>query len=486
VWHLQGELRMKNNATLAIPLVLAMLLSACGGGGGGQSASSTAGGGGGNTPEPPSVSTPLPAPDPAAQPDPAPPPTNLLQAGAFAPFGPTIIASNVGKSFDKGLTSAARLTGGGSVVAWAAGTTLFVQRLDADGHAVGAAQTVGAVFLGDFAVPRTFDVSTRLSVVATADGGWLVAWISTDRSVLFRRYDAAGAPAAAPAPVDATVFTQVLGIQARALADGGFVVAWVAGTGTDPTRAYLRRFNAAGAAVTNRLGVSNSAGAQSAVQVTPMPDGHFLAAWVQGNSDGTETLLARRLDAALNGAGPEQVLQPAGPQVDAYVHRYSLLGAAARSDAAALFAWAYYDGGSTLQVRWQRLDALGTPTIPAGSPAAVSIRLDRFIDSVEVIPAAPGFRIVAESNFANYRLNEGYTTIIDIGAAGELLGSNETSRTLSSINAGAGNGCGGPRNPGVAASGGEDGHYLLAYATCAPFDPYPATWPPANLEVVGR
>lgn len=464
---------MKKLAIVAIPFVLAMVVSGCGGGGGGASPTASAGG---DTPatNPAPVSDPAPAPeDPAAQ------PTHLLQAGAFSPFGPSILASDVGLSNDKGLTSAARLTGGGSVVAWVAGASVQVRRLDAAGQPAGAAQNVGTVLLGDN------EVSTRLSVVATADGGWLVAWIAADRTVLFRRYDASGTPVAGALPIDAATFTKVLGIQARALADGGFVVAWVAAEGTAPARAFLRRFSAAGAAVTDRVGVSDVAGSQSAVQFTPMPDGQFLAAWVQGNPDGTESLLARRMDAGLHGAGQEHVLQAAGPLPDPQFHRYSLLGAAALSQRAALFAWAYYDGPS-LQVRWQLLDASGTPTIPSTRTAQVDIPLSRLLDSVEVVPAASGFRIVAESNFSNYRSIEAYTTLVEIGGAGELLRSSETRRTLWNVAATTGAGCSGPGQPGVAASGGEDGHYLLAYATCVPKGPSPEPWPPANLEVVGR
>lgn len=471
---------MKKFTTLALPLVMALVLSACGGGGsGGGSASSGATAVGSNAPSSPSG----PAPNAQAQPDLSadlpPPSTDLLQAGAFSALGPVVLASNLGHSSDRGLASAARLTGGGSVVAWAANTSLQVQRLDAAGKPAGAAQSVGTVLLGDA------DVSTRLSVVATADGGWLVAWIAADRTVLFRRYDASGAPVAGAMPVDATAFSKVLGIQARALADGGFVVAWVAAEGTDPARALLRRFSAEGTPITDRVGVSSGAGSQLAVQVTPMPDGAFLAAWVQRSADGSESVLARRLDAGLHAAGPENALQAAAPQPDAWVHRYSLLGAASVSQRAALFAWAYYDGRG-LQVRWQLFDASGTPTIPATRSAQVDLPLNRFLDSVEVIPAAGGFRVVAESSWANYRVTEAFTTLLAIGGAGELLASTETARVLSSIEVTTGAGCFGPGRPGVAASGGEDGHYLLAYATCAAKGPAPEPVPPANLEVMGR
>lgn len=465
--------------TVALSLAMATMLAACGGGGGGGSASPAAGAVGSNAPS----SSSAPLPDGQAQPDLAadlpPPRTDLLQAGAFSAVGPYLLAANLGHSPDKGLASAARLTSGGAVVAWAANTSLLVQRLDAAGQPAGAAQSVGTVLLGDG------DVNTRLSVVATADGGWLVAWISPERTVLFRRYDAAGTPLAGAAPVDATAFTKALGIQARALADGGFAVAWVAAEGTDPARAFVRRFSAAGAATTDRLRLTGGAGAQIAAQITPMPDGFFLAAWVQRNADGTESVLSRRLDAGLQVAGPEQMLQPPGLQPDAWVHRYNLLGAAAVSQRAALFAWAYYDG-NVLQVRWQLLDASGTPVIPATRVAQVDLPPGRFLDSVEVIPAAAGFRVVAESNWANYRVSDAFTTQLEIGGAGELLGSSETARVLTSVEPTTGAGCFGPRQPGVAAAGGEDGHYLLAYATCAAKGPAPEPAPPANLEVVAR
>jgi hypothetical protein len=365
------------------------------------------------------------------------------------------------------------------VVAWVAGTSLLVQRLDAHGDAVGAAQEAATVLMGDA------DVSTRLSVAATADGGWLLAWISPDHSVLFRRYDASGAPVADAASADGNAYTKALGIQARALADGGFVVGWVAAEGTSPSRAYVRRFSAAGTAATARVGVGNGAGAQTALQVTPMPDGNFLVAWVQSTPGGMESVLARRLDAALDAAGAEQLLQPAGLQPSPALHRYSLLGATTLSQGAALFAWAYYDGPS-LQVRWQLFDALGTPAIPSGTPALVNFRTDRFLDSVEVVPAATGFRIVAETNLSNYRSTVAYTTILEIGGAGDLLGNTETARSLSLINVVSGTGCTGPTQPGVAAGGGEDGQYLLAYAVCVMGGPLPTPFPPANLEVVGR
>lgn len=469
---------MRKFTTVALPLVMAMVLSACGGGGGSGGGAMVA------TAAPkvgaqPASSTPAPDAPPDLADDLPGPSTDLVQAGAFSSFGPSLVASNLGHSSDRALASAARLTGGGSVVAWASNAALLTQRLDAAGQPVGAAQNVGSVLLGDS------DVSTRMSVVATADGGWLVAWIAPDRTVLFRRYDASGAPVSGANQVDATAFAKVLGIQARALADGGFVVAWVAAEGTDPAHAFVRRFGAAGTAGTDRVRVNDGAGAQRAVQVTPMPDGSFVAAWVQRTADGMESVLTRRLDGALRAAGPEHVLQSPGVQPDAWVHRYSLLGAASISQRAALFAWAFYDGRS-LQVRWQLLDASGTPTIPATRAAQVDLPLGRFLDSVEVIPAAAGFRVVAESTWANYRVTDAFTTVLEVGGAGELLGNTETARVLSSVEPTTGAGCFGPGQPGVAASGGEDGHYLLAYATCAKKGPAPEPTPPANLEVVGR
>jgi hypothetical protein len=314
--------------------------------------------------------------------------------------------------------------------------------------------------------------------VGTADGGWLIAWISADRTVLFRHYDASGAPVGAAVPVDAAAFTKVLKIQARALADGGVVVAWTAAEGTGPTRTFLRRFDAAGAAVTDRVDPGTGVGAQTDVQVVPMPDGNFLAAWIQNAADGSDTLLARRLDAGLHAVGAEVVLQPA-----AQFHPYSFLGAASLSQGTALFAWAYYYGPS-LQARWQVLDALGAPAMP--SPGSAGFSLARVLDSVQVVPAATGFRIVVESTYYPAPGPEtAYMTVIQVGSSGENLGSTESQRTLDYISQTDGSGCAGPRFPGVAAAGGEDGHYLLAYSTCTVQRTAPAG-PPSNIEAVGR
>jgi hypothetical protein len=407
--------------------------------------------------------------------EPAPGSSNIIQPGAFAPFGPTTLVSNFPRTTDRGLVSAARLTGGGSVVAWSTGTSVLVQRLDANGNAVGGAQTVGPVLTGDSAV------ITRLSAAATADGGWLIAWVGPDRSLAFQRYDASGAALGTAMPVDATVFAKVVSIQARAMADGSFVVAWIAAEGTSPTRAFLRRFNAAGAAVTDHVLVGDGAGAQTAVQITPLADGNFLAAWVQANPDGTDGMLARRLDAALNAAGPEQVLEAAA-QYRPYGF-LGFLGAASLSQGGTLFAWGFSDGSSIVQVRWQVLDASGTPTM-AGPGSSDNMRIQRYIDSVEVIRSATGYRIVAESTTDTPRSTDAHTTVLDVGVGGELLGSSDTFRTLESVSPTTGIGCRGPygSRPGVAAAGGEDGRYLLAYATC-PVSTQPV-YP--NLEVVGR
>ncbi len=112
------------------------------------------------------------------------------------------------------------LANGGWIVTWSAGDNsysgIYQQVFDTDGTAVGGVQRVNQETRGDQAFP---------TVVALAEGGWVVAWQHESRYIYQRAYTAEGIAVADQGPVAQGTIRDV---RMEALPDGGWVLIWSA------------------------------------------------------------------------------------------------------------------------------------------------------------------------------------------------------------------------------------------------------------------
>jgi hypothetical protein len=241
------------------------------------------------------------------------------------------------------------------------------------------------------------------------------------------------------------------------LQDGSHVIGWIASddAGAAP-HAFVRRFGTDGSPAGARVSVGNSANEQLDLQFTALPDGSFLVAWAQRNAGGTFDVLARRFDAALNPLGAEQTLQASA---NSFTHM--ALAVASRPDGTTLVAWT---PPSYSDVWWQLLDAHGAPI---GGLGSARIRLSDIVDTIDAVPSASGFTLVVESTLGYSRGANGTIVLVDVDATGVWLGNTEVgARTLRSVSPTTGAWCG-TAPSGVAAAGGPDGRYMLAYESCS-------------------
>jgi hypothetical protein len=341
-------------------------------------------------------------------------------------------------------SSVARLAGGGAVVVWTSGNSLMVQQLDQSGSAIGSPQIVGTVEAADAGVHSTF------SVAGTAEGGWVVAWASSDNTMEFRKYDSSGRPTSGETSPYAGAFGQILSVDVQAFADTGIAIAWSARpvSASDTPRAYVQKF-------TGLANFTNLPGAQTDVHIVPLPNNEMLAAWIQASPDNTTFSIAiQRFDVMLKAIGtPEQLLQTqpltgSGP---------ADLAITSRADGTTLIAWAM---GST--VSWQIVGADGAP----GAGGNTSVDASMVVETIKAVPSASGFTLIAESTSASNRGTTGTINVFAIEAAGNLLSSSSLGqRTLWTVSPTTGDSCG-PSPSGVAAGGGMDGRYVLAYESC--------------------
>lgn len=117
---------------------------------------------------------------------------------------------------------------------------LLARRYDAEGQAMGEPIVVSHPQL---------HVGEPLALAVYADGAFVVAWATSDRDVLLRRFDAAGAPLADESFGPAVRSGNQVQPTLAADAAGGFLLTWVEGTLTFPWAGVAkgRYFDASGA-----------------------------------------------------------------------------------------------------------------------------------------------------------------------------------------------------------------------------------------------
>jgi Ca2+-binding RTX toxin-like protein len=216
--------------------------------------------------------------------------------------GPDVLV-NATTAFDQLFSTVTALADGGWIVAW--------QSSDGqDGGGLGIIQQrFDALGQPDGAETQvnvfTGNDQSLPSVAGLADGGWVVAWQSNGQDgdsngIVLRRYDSTGATAGGDILVNATTLASQEEPAVTALADGGFVVTWSSALEDGSGFGlYQRHYDSTGATVGPDLRVNDSAlGDQWKSAVTALPDGGWIVAWQSDGQDGSGSGIFQRRYAA--------------------------------------------------------------------------------------------------------------------------------------------------------------------------------------------
>lgn len=231
-----------------------------------------------------------------------------LDAGGHALGGPALVASTQDPAAPLHGGSVEALPNGGYLVTWYSvyrptpleSGDIFAQRFDGGGAAVGS-----AVFVGSYAG------STIPSTTVLADGGWVTAWNDfeshmTGSHAVTAQYAATGT-LVRTTTIDPSAASEFLPSVAT-LASGNYVVAWMADSALQ-----AEVFDPSGAAISGPFTLDTpAAGAfDRSPQVTALADGGFLVSWQHGTSSTDAQVLARAFDAGGHAAGDILVLDAA-------------------------------------------------------------------------------------------------------------------------------------------------------------------------------
>lgn len=456
----------------------ALLLAACGGGGGGgetviptepgAGGASTGGGssstvpdpasGAGVTPTPPPTPTPpapTPAPDPtpAPTPDPAPDPTPEPepQVPAHPAFEDTLVGTAPVQA-GAVAPAVAPLSNGGAVVVWSSGKSLLAQRVASDGSLVGAEMTVASLDNNVLA----------FAVTSLAGGDWVVTWISQIRPVLTMlavpyglqtaRFSATGALVQdRQVIVEFTSFDPR--VQIKPTSDGGYIIGWASSPSiTPPQHVELARFAADGSR-TALVGAGNGGTVQSHVQVVPLADGSFVAAWRQaGTAAGAAsyTVWTQHFSSALVPLGAPRLLEGSSANVP--------IPFAVASVGSGRVGVVWLSDPGSDQVSWQVLEASGA--------AATSVSSQRFtpvVDQLEAVGSDDGFIAFVQVRTVYNRGVNAQLTALSIASDGSLASTSTLAgRSLESISPTTG-ARSGPAAAGFSVWGTGGGHFAAAY-----------------------
>jgi Ca2+-binding RTX toxin-like protein len=217
------------------------------------------------------------------------------------------------------------LEDGGYVVTWANDDPasadphlgIVAQRFDAQDSKLGSQFLVNT---------RTQGVQIRPSIEAFADGGFIIAWASTDpaigdsdRGISGQRFDSAGDRVGGEFLINTATSGLQFVPEIGRLADGGFVVAWSSPDPANP--AFLanapraQRFDGAGNAVGGEVVVNQfSPGFLFALDVAGLADGGYVVTWLSSASEHGNTVIAgRRFAAEGNPLGGEFIVSTHSP-----------------------------------------------------------------------------------------------------------------------------------------------------------------------------
>jgi serralysin len=182
------------------------------------------------------------------------------------------------------------LLDGGYVVTWDSRVQfdsvprIFAQIYDADNLPVGNEIPLNTTTLGNQYAPR---------VAASADGGFIVAWVGTGQGgdndrIFSQRFDASGAPLGPEVRVNTTTAGSQKYPSITTLSDGGYVIAWDGNGPGDGFGVFLQRYSADGNTIGGEILVNTTlAGVQAGASFTALNDGGFVVSWFSPQKDGS-------------------------------------------------------------------------------------------------------------------------------------------------------------------------------------------------------
>ncbi|MBD9375397.1 hypothetical protein IB238_22520 [Rhizobium sp. ARZ01] len=206
-------------------------------------------------------------------------------------------------------------------------------------------ETMSAATSGDVLVGRGFGMGIGESIVALADGSYVVVFRApTDegvgRNIYAQHFDAYGKALGAVTRVSGTELTNESQATVARLADGGYVVVW----SHSSTSIYAQRFDADGDALGGPTQLSTAL-RNYVPNVIGLTDGGYLITAYQNNGSGY-ALTSMRYDA--NGQ-PLGSLQSLTPVVDLYISPYEegvkLADSVEMSDGRVMIIWSASDSG---------------------------------------------------------------------------------------------------------------------------------------------
>ncbi|GAA6163901.1 hypothetical protein NBRC116590_16050 [Pelagimonas sp. KU-00592-HH] len=193
----------------------------------------------------------------------------------------------------------AALPDGGYIIVWESfgptgvGNSIYVQRYDADGNAVGGNVLVNTSNTISQSNPR---------VDVLRDGEWVVTWNTWDggdaaTEVVARVFNADGTPKGAQFQINSFTTGEQHSPEIAPMKTGGFVVVWTSdGQDGDDVGIRAQRFDSSGVKIGSEIGVNTTtAGKQYAPKIAALKNGDFVVTWQNplydngGNRTGTET-----------------------------------------------------------------------------------------------------------------------------------------------------------------------------------------------------
>ncbi|MBF0325556.1 MAG: tandem-95 repeat protein [Alphaproteobacteria bacterium] len=265
--------------------------------------------------------------------------------------------------YDQSNPRVAALAGGGFVVVWNSiyqdsnTNGVFAQRYDSAGIKLGGEFRVNTTTPGEQGAPQ--------AITALSDGGFIVAWQSwsgqdgSASGIYAQRYDGSGNRVGAETRINSTTAGEQASPAIASLADGGYVVAWHSTDGSS-NGIFCQRFTAAGVAVGNEFRANSTIlDSQDNASVTGLADGGFVVTWSASGQDayGSTAVMGQVFSA--DGT-------PVGGEFRANSFTYGTQGGSwvtATSDGGFAVAWFSQQGGYVAQagVYAQRFDAGGVP-----------------------------------------------------------------------------------------------------------------------------
>lgn len=196
---------------------------------------------------------------------------------------------NTTTAFDQSQPAVIALADGTYVVSWTGrdgeddSKGVFARRIGADGEMLGEEFRVNVGTEGD---------QTQSSMVALANGGFVVAWTGVDTSltgVYVQRYDAGGEPVGKAVLVNTSETNDQRDPALAALPDGGFVVTWTSWGTTDSTLdIYAQRFGSDGLQLGEPVLVNTvTVYEQTTPDIAVLADGSVVVTWQSNNEDGS-------------------------------------------------------------------------------------------------------------------------------------------------------------------------------------------------------